>query len=51
MEPGVNQFADVISLDQKRKEKNADKSPFGPIKSGIIKPTEVPKPDVDVDEQ
>lgn len=36
MEPASPQFNNVVSLDAKRAEKNAAKSPFGPIQSGVV---------------
>jgi hypothetical protein len=37
MIPNSDQFK-VSSLDAKRAEKQAAKSPFGPIKAGVVKP-------------
>lgn len=50
MNPSNGQFANVVNLDQKRIEKNQSamraKSPYGPIKSGLVKPvTEAPDED------
>jgi hypothetical protein len=38
MEPSSSQFSNVSSLDAKRQEVAASKSPFGPISSGQVKP-------------
>ena len=38
MEPNKTQFGNVVSLDTKRAESQAAKSPYGPIKAGIVKP-------------
>ena len=38
MEPAKGQFPNVVSLAAKREEKQAARSPFGPIQTGLVKP-------------
>lgn len=37
MIPNKSQFSNVTSLDAKRAESQAAKSPFGPVQSGMVK--------------
>ena len=45
MEPNKTQFSNVSSLDAKRQEATAAKSPFGPISSGVVKTADKPTTD------
>lgn len=43
MEPSSKQFSNVASLADKRADKVAAKSPFGPIQAKIVKPVIQPE--------